>query len=175
MFPGFPFASSPFTPVNPSAFMPYPFMGQPFVGQSPHANMPAFGAAQPINPWLVLAWLNQFNPYAQAFSQQPPQFSWQAFWNANPAQGFAQATPSAIPNFAPAQTSQGIFGTSNFYSAPAPQPAPTASSTPSYPNYPGVPSFFSNPHTAPQFASSQPSSNPLDEHAPPKRTARNGV
>lgn len=169
MFPGNPVAFNPFAPP---AF-PMPFMAQP---TNQYAN--PFAQPQAVNPWLVLAWLNQFNPYANAFAQPAPQqFSWQNFWNASPNAGFpAMAntpanTPSFgnafVPNFMPFPSSQGFFGTSSFHTtAPAPQQPAVNSTVPSYPNFPGVPSFFTNP---------QPLTNPLDEHAPPKRTSRNGV
>lgn len=181
MFPGNPTAYSSF---NQPSF-PFPFMGQPFNQYANAAVPPQFGQpllpqAQAINPWLMLAWLNQFNPYANAFTQPSvPQFSWQNFWNSSPAPaGFpsqppsfgAPSTPtmtSAPANFAPFN-SQGYFGTTNF--SPSPAQPQTSGSIPAYPSYPGVPSFFSSP----QSSASQTPVNPLDEHAPPRRTARNG-
>lgn len=196
MFTGNPVTFNPYGQSNPFP-SPLSFMG-------PLTNQVANPFAQPqaVNPWLVLAWLNQFNPYAgafppvalqqnaapQGFSQPgfsqpttsqpgfPQQFSWQAFWNANPTNaptpaaqpgtwnpGFGQ---TIAPNFTPFSSSQGIFGTSNFHSNASGQQTGGANNVPSYPSFPGVPSYFTQ---------SQPVTNPLDEHTPPKRTARNGV
>lgn len=167
MFTGNPMPFSPFP--QPNTFPAY--MGQP-MNQFASPFMQQGMQPQAVNPWLVLAWLNQFNPYANAFAQpSPQQFSWQAFWNANPMIGNAPTNipnfgNTFVPNFMPFSSSQGIFGTSSFHAAPPPQQSAGTGNVPSYPSFPGVPSFFTNP---------QSTGNPLDEHAPPKRTARNGV
>lgn len=186
MFPGNP---TTYSPLSQPPF-PFPFMGQPANQYaSPSLPMqpgqPPFPQAQAVNPWLILAWLNQFNPYANAFTQPPaPQFSWQNFWNTNPAPAWfpsqfpSMGAPAASPvtsaptnlptSFSPTSLSQGYFGTTNFSTSPA-QPQ-TSASMPAYPSYPGVTSFFSSP----QSSVSQTPVNPLDEHAPPRRAARNG-
>ena len=177
MFTGNPVTFNPYAQPNPFP-SPLSFMG-PLTNQA--AN--PFAQPQAVNPWLVLAWLNQFNPYANAFQQPAPQqFSWQAFWNAAPANPLMPPTPpmpanmagmwnpsvgqTFAPNFTPGSSSQGIFGTTNFHTAAPAQQAPATGNVPSYPNFPGVPSFFMQPQTV---------TNPLDEHTPPKRTTRNGV
>ncbi|HLP84608.1 MAG TPA: hypothetical protein VK157_09695 [Phycisphaerales bacterium] len=181
-----------------------------FGGFGPWNAMPnGWNGPQNVNPWLVLAWLNQFNPYAQAFNGQqgwngqmpqfgptmnpqngpqigPTQFSWNAFWSNN-----QQTNPGNMPMGQPGMNSQGFFGT-NFFNPPTqsnpwnngpgtfatnqtnPMPGTNqpASNNPmnAYPQYPGVPSFFTATPNVPITPT-----NPLDEHVPPKRTARNGV
>jgi hypothetical protein len=89
---------------NPWANVPSFWYQGPW-NQGPWNQQPGnFGmqAPQAINPWLLLAWLNQFNPYANAFAQQPTnagfamtpanpfaEFPWQAFWNGSPGNQYS--------------------------------------------------------------------------------------